>query len=59
MLRLMLIVALILGTPATLGAQDLTQRQRNILLSALNAEGWLTESMHSEFWAAVPARDEG
>jgi hypothetical protein len=54
MLHIILIVALLLGAPAAHGAQDLTPTQRKILLIAVNAEGWLTEEMHREFWGEVP-----
>lgn len=37
-------------------AQDVTPRQQEILMTAINADGWLTEPMHREFWAAVPRR---
>lgn len=53
MRHIMLLVAFLLGVPAAFGDQDLSQRQREILLTALNAEGWLTEEMHREFWGAV------
>jgi hypothetical protein len=39
-------------TPAF--AQDLTARQQEILRAAIATDGWLTESMHREFWSVVP-----
>lgn len=36
-------------------AQELTARQQVILRTALATDGWLTESMHREFWSVVPA----
>lgn len=35
-------------------AQQLNARQNEIIKLTLSADGWLTEDMHREFWAAVP-----
>lgn len=35
-------------------AQDITPRQQVILETAINADGWLTEAMHREFWLSMP-----
>lgn len=32
----------------------MTARQNEIFKNAISADGWLTEAMHREFWAAVP-----
>lgn len=50
------IVAAILLWASAAAAQDATPRQQEILMTAINADGWLTEQMHREFWAAVPQR---
>ena len=54
MLRIALLAALICGAAQPTRAQELTGRQQEILRTAIAADGWLTESMHQEFWAAIP-----
>jgi len=49
-----LIAALIWATAQPARAQELTAQQQEILRTAIGADGWLTEGMHQEFWAAVP-----
>jgi hypothetical protein len=38
-------------------ADEMSPRQREIYRITLQADGWLTEDMHREFWAAFPAAD--
>ena len=54
MLRMALLSALICAVAQPARAQELTARQQEILKTAIAADGWLTESMHQEFWAAIP-----
>lgn len=56
MKRAITIVAALFLWASHVAAQDVTSRQREILMTAINADGWLTEPMHREFWAAVPRR---
>jgi len=46
-----ILLLIVCSVPAT--AQDMTTRQNEILMTAIKADGWLTETMHSEFWSAV------
>jgi len=48
----LILLVIVCSVPAA--AQDMTARQKDILMTAINADGWLTETMHREFWAAVP-----
>jgi len=47
-----ILLTIVLSLPAI--AQEMTSRQNEILKNAISADGWLTEAMHKEFWAAVP-----
>jgi hypothetical protein len=52
LLAVFLFFSVLIAAPAD--AEDMTPRQREILMTAINADGWLTEAMHHEFWDAVP-----
>ena len=53
---LLVIVVLTFPTQATAANDDLTPRQLEIIQTVLNVEGFITEEVHGEFWASVPAR---
>jgi hypothetical protein len=47
-------VLLIVLIVRPIAAQDITPRQQEILMTAINTDGWLTEAMHREFWSSMP-----
>jgi hypothetical protein len=53
----MLFAVLALSLPSALqvNAQQISPRQQEIVDTALNVDGYLTEAMHRDFWSAVPA----
>jgi Flp pilus assembly protein TadD len=53
--RIVILLVVVCCMASGVAAQELTDRQRQILRTTIASDGWLTEAEHRSFWAEAPA----